>query len=759
MTMSSKEKRMSMTKRRVAVRAETEDDFQEDDEGESIPKSDEDIKSIKLGIKNNEIFDSLSDDQTDFLVKGFQKLGVETAEVVIQQGEAGDHFYVVQTGKFVVTLDKSANTIIKEYGPGESFGELALLYNSPRAATITCSEKGDVWAIERKRFRHVMKKSAKSVTEQNARFLQAVGLLSDLTDGQRTTLANSMEEIKYVDQEYIVAKGDVADAMYIIKAGEVAFNTGTGPGGEAPKDVARMKAGEVFGESCLEPTPEEAKRKANAIAVGPVVVLRLTAKVFKEQVGQLSAVLASNFKRKVLEGVEIDGTKVIKELEHDKLEEILEAMKETEYKAGEVVITQGKPNDKFCVIKSGSVKVMQRSPEGNVRELARLEQGTFFGERALLTGENATTDVVADDVHGAKIYLIHKADFDRTVGMNMKTLLDKERKKRDEAAAKPELPKFADLELRRILGVGTFGRVKLVVHKPTEVTYALKCMRKAQVVATKQQSHVLQEKNILAMMNHPFILRLVQTYQDAGELYMLEELALGGELFTLLAKRAPLFDSPARFYVASVVSMFSYMHSLKVIYRDLKPENLLLDGMGYLKLVDFGFAKQLQDRTWTLCGTPEYLAPEIILNKGHGFGADWWCVGILAFECLTGTTPFVSNDPMEGYRKIIKCRVPWPAQLSAAAKDFIDKLLTVDPTRRLGCLKNGSKDVKAHAWFAGSLDFKALEAKALLAPYVPKIKNMFDDSNFDTYTDEGKLNYPEEDFPREMFKEFAEEWV
>merc|ERR1711871_1200924 len=293
---------------------------------------------------------------------------------------------------------------------------------------------------------------------------------------------------------------------------------------------------------------------------------------------------------------------------------------------------------------------------------------------------------------------------------------------------------------------------------PTGNTYALKCMRKAQVVATKQQSHVIHEKTILGMMEHPFILSLVQTYQDAGELYMLMELALGGELFTLLAKRAPLFDQPAKFYSACVVSMFSYMHSLKVIYRDLKPENLLLDKEGYLKLVDFGFAKILTDRTWTLCGTPEYLAPEIILNKGHGFGADWWCVGILSFECLTGTTPFVSNDPMEGYRKIIKCRVPWPAQLSSPARDFIDKLLCVDPTRRLGCLKGASKDVRGHPWFQG-IDFRALEAKSLPAPYVPKIKSMTDDSNFDTYTDEGKANYPQEDFPRDMFAEFSEEWV
>jgi len=286
-------------------------------------------------------------------------------------------------------------------------------------------------------------------------------------------------------------------------------------------------------------------------------------------------------------------------------------------------------------------------------------------------------------------------------------------------------------------------------------------MRKAQVVATKQQSHILNEKNILAMMNHPFILALLNTYQDAGELYMLMEVALGGELFSLLSRRAPLEDAMAGFYVASVASMFTYMHEKhRAVYRDLKPENLLIDSQGYLKLVDFGFAKIIEsDRTWTLCGTPEYLAPEIILNKGHGYGADWWCVGILAFECLTGNTPFISEDPMEGYRKIIKCKVQWPGLIMPQAKDFMDQLLTVEPKKRMGCRAAGTKEVRAHPWFA-KIDFKALEAKELAAPYVPKIKSVTDASNFDVYdTDEGKLNFPEENFPREMFAEFAEEWV
>ena len=697
---------------------------------------------------------SLTEDQVNFLVIGFTMLGIEEGETVISQGEAGDHFYIVASGTYQASLSQLDNKVVAKYKTGESFGELALLYNSPRAATVTCTGSGSVWALERKRFRHVMvQTNSTSLSSKAERFLKSVPMLSALTDGQRHSLADVMEEIYYTDQEYVVTMGDIADALFFIKSGEVACHQGDTKG-----DILRMKTGDVFGESCLEPTAEDAVRKANVVAVGPVAVLKLSAQAFKEQLGNLQDVINFNFKRKVLEGVEIEGVKLFDQLTPDDQDDLLAKLTEREYKPGEFCIKQGDENDTFFVIKSGFAKVFVTQNQGaEPKEVASFSTGSFFGERALLTAEPASASVKASDDAHLVCYVCDRDTFTAVLGP-LQELIDKEMQKRDEVRNRPDRPKFVDLELRRILGVGTFGRVKLVVHKPTGQTYALKCMRKAQVVATKQQLHVLNEKKILAMMDHPFILALVQTYQDAGELYMLEELALGGELFTLLAKRAPLFDAPAKFYAASVVSMFSYMHSLKVIYRDLKPENLLLDNEGYLKLVDFGFAKILTDRTWTLCGTPEYLAPEIILNKGHGFAADWWCVGILAFECLTGTTPFVSNDPMEGYRKIIKCRVPWPAQLSVAAKDFIDRLLCVDPSRRLGSLKGGAKDVRQHTWFS-ALDFKCLEKKQHPAPYVPKIKSKTDDSNFDTYTDDGKTNYPQEDFPKDMFAEFAEEWV
>jgi len=746
-------RRMTDTnRRRVAVRGETQEDLEDgSDAGDGVPKSPEDAAKISAGLAKSELFANLQEAQIDYLVRGFVEVPTQEGIFVIRQGEQGDHFYLVDSGTYDVTLTQKGEQPIQTYQAGDCFGELALLYNSPRAATVKCATPGKLWALERKKFRHVMVKGAAGEFANASSFLKSVELLSALSDGQRSALGNVMEPIAFKDGEYIVQMGAKADAMFFIKSGEVVVHQGDEKG-----DMMRIKQGQFFGESCLEGDGAQQTRKANIVAVGPVTVLKLAASSFTDIIGDLAEVVSYNFKRKVLEAVKIDDHPLLASLTPDDQDLFVSKLVEKSYAAEETIIEQGKENSTFYIIKSGSVKVIQGDPDGKTpREIASLTEGKFFGERALLKGEAANSTIKTKEA--VACYCCDRETFTSILGP-LEDFISAAIAKREKASKEPPKPKFKDLELRRILGVGTFGRVKLVVHKPTGTSYALKCMRKAQVVATKQQAHVLNEKRILAMMEHPFVLRLVQTYQDKGELYMLLELALGGELFSLLARRAPLQDSMAKFYAASVVSIFSYMHAFKVVYRDLKPENLLLDNDGYLKMVDFGFAKILTDRTWTLCGTPEYLAPEIILNKGHSFGADWWCVGILAFECLTGQTPFVSNDPMEGYRKIIKCRVPWPASLSPMARDFIDRLLTVDPARRLGALKNGPKDVKAHPWFAG-LEWKKLEDKQLPAPYVPKIKSATDDSNFDHYDDEGKKNYPQENFPRSAFEEFADEWV
>lgn len=186
---------------------------------------------------------------------------------------------------------------------------------------------------------------------------------------------------------------------------------------------------------------------------------------------------------------------------------------------------------------------------------------------------------------------------------------------------------LADLDILTTVGTGTFGRVVLVKQKQTLKYYALKIMSIAEVLRLKQVEHVRNEKEILSKVKHPFIIELVWTKHDNRFLYMLLDWICGGELFSYLRRSVKFSAEVAQFYSCEILSAIEYLHSLNIVYRDLKPENLLIDHEGHIKLTDFGFAKVIKDRTWTLCGTPEYLAPEIILSKGHGRGVDFWAIG------------------------------------------------------------------------------------------------------------------------------------
>jgi serine/threonine protein kinase len=201
----------------------------------------------------------------------------------------------------------------------------------------------------------------------------------------------------------------------------------------------------------------------------------------------------------------------------------------------------------------------------------------------------------------------------------------------------------------------------------------------------------------------------------------------------------PTMPPPFRFYGAHIVTIFEYLHGKAMVYRDLKPENILIGQNGYIKLTDFGFAKLIDGKTYTLCGTPEYLAPEIILNKGHGKAVDWWTLGILIYEMLVGIDPFNDDDPMMVYQKIIKGKIKFPKNVEKDAKSLIKHLLDADVTKRYGCLKEGVKDIIDHRWFKG-FDWKGLLFMNQEAPYIPKIKNSMDTSNFSQYPDsEGEV--------------------
>jgi len=222
---------------------------------------------------------------------------------------------------------------------------------------------------------------------------------------------------------------------------------------------------------------------------------------------------------------------------------------------------------------------------------------------------------------------------------------------------------------------------------------------------------------------------------DKLHLYMVQEFAVGGELFAQLRNAGRFDTASSRFYSAHVILVFEYLHKHGIIYRNLKPENLLLGKEGYVKLTEFSLAKHVAFKTYTFCGTHEYLAPEMLLNKGHGKSVDWWTLGVLAYETMVGQPPFVANEPMGIFRQILKGKLNFPQFIEQSARSLIQQLLVTDLTRRCGCLRGGAADVREHEFFQGFVAFEELLAKQLVAPLVPCVEGKCDTSNYDHYPD------------------------
>ena len=248
----------------------------------------------------------------------------------------------------------------------------------------------------------------------------------------------------------------------------------------------------------------------------------------------------------------------------------------------------------------------------------------------------------------------------------------------------------------------------------------------------------------MSSCSNPFIVKLYRTFRDSRYLYMLMEPCLGGELWTILRNKKRFDDESSRFYTACVIKAFDYLHDKGIVYRDLKPENLLLDSSGYIKLTDFGFSKRLEpgEKSWTFCGTPEYVAPEIITNKSHDNRADIWSVGILMYELLNGVPPFskknsssdqVYSDILQGMKS-----VNFPSYMSATAVELIRQLCRLSPSQRPSL-----SVTRRYMWFAG-MDWEGLENRTLTPPYLPTIAGVKDTSNFDNYQEE--TQQPEENF-------------
>ncbi|XP_060129257.1 ribosomal protein S6 kinase alpha-2 [Zootoca vivipara] len=293
----------------------------------------------------------------------------------------------------------------------------------------------------------------------------------------------------------------------------------------------------------------------------------------------------------------------------------------------------------------------------------------------------------------------------------------------------------SQFELLKVLGQGSYGKVFLVRKvKGSDAgqLYAMKVLKKA-TLKVRDRVRSKMERDILAEVNHPFIVKLHYAFQTEGKLYLILDFLRGGDLFTRLSKEVMFTEEDVKFYLAELALALDHLHGLGIIYRDLKPENILLDEEGHIKITDFGLSKEAIDhdkRAYSFCGTIEYMAPEVVNRRGHTQSADWWSFGVLMFEMLTGSLPFQGKDRKETMALILKAKLGMPQFLSTEAQSLLRALFKRNPSNRLGAGLDGVEEIKRHPFFA-TIDWNKLYRKEIMPPFKPAVGRPEDTFHFD----------------------------
>ena len=723
-------------------------------------KTADETKFITAALTKNFVFENLTESELDPLVKAFVTCHVEADSVIIEQGKDGDYFYIIKEGKCAFIVDDKK---VGAAATGNSFGELALMYTCPRAATVKATTAVQLYRVDQKTFRFILQNQTAQGEANKGALLKGVDFLKDLDAAELSKLAQVMTPKPFNNGDFLIRKGEAADYFYIIQEGSL-MATDIGVGDTTYEDVA-LKAGDYVGERALVTGDP---RAANVVAKTDGMAFGIDRATFEQVLGTLSVlILRSQDKRKLVRRCMLlcrkfcvfvslthsflflqSGIKAIKDTRLDErtMRSLASLIKDRTFKAGETICQEGvNVEAALYLVRDGKITVTNKA--GSRSET--VVRGGYFGDDQLLADRLGEKEQIADSTLYGAVYtatvtedctcgILTLAEFRKIIDTHTMGEGGKERQIQHDSFRGQKIT-MRKLKRHTLLGAGTFGQVWLVSRKAsdgTERAYALKVQSKYELAQDGQAKAVVDEKNIMSQLIHPFISNLVGHFQDKDFVYMLMGLVQGGELYSQIHTdhRDGVKEVDAGFYAAGIAEALAHMHRRGFVYRDLKPENVMLDSDGYPVIVDFGFAKYLTDKTYTLCGTPLYLPPEVILSRGHKWSADHWSLGVLIFEMITGDTPFYQSgmEQMDLFRSIAKAKFEMPSTIQKDAADMIRGFLTKDPNKRLGSLAGGEDDIYTHPWF-NIIDFVNLRKKSIKAPYKPNIKNPLDASNFENW--------------------------
>ncbi|CAG9322201.1 PKG_21 [Blepharisma stoltei] len=773
-------------------------------------KTERDREFLKEALKKHFIFNSLPKESINNIIESLKYYTIASGgETIFNQGESGKNFFIVASGKLERIIDGEIRGIIAK---GAGFGELALLHNSKRSATIKTVERTALWGIDKESFNKAVKSIIKENFEKHKKFVEKFPIFRDLTEDQKNKIASALNLEEYEDGDTIVKEGDEGFCLYIIEEGAVSCVKGG-------VEIQEIKQGEFFGEMSLL---NNQRRLATIISLGKTRLLSLSkenlnlilggqsenimyknslqvsfklskslrhlhkeivaaliekAKLKKfnqfstvispeeqigakmwvvlrggiqaqtslkeihlfqwlgdndllnpisEQIGEAyiateKSVIAEFSRQDIESTIGGDLATIIERnivcealkkihlfsiLSNEKLAQLSQTLTTEKFPRNHTIFAEGSTGDKLYIIKSGKVTVNR-----NLEQLRKLYQNDYFGERAILLKEKRTATVKA--VTEVECWVMSRSDFTRIIDAQIKQLL------KERLALQNDTIDLADLF---IFEKSQHSRSNLysVYHKNSKTLYSLKVVSREMVDHFKMHKSIQSEKAILQQIDHPMILKLVKAIKDSKRVTFLLEYVNGKYLREIIEKLGSLPSHDAKFYISCFILILEYLQEKNIVHRNLKPENFMIDEAGYPKLCDYGTAKMIEGRAYTIVGTPHYMAPEIISGKGYTCSVDIWSLGIIMYEMAYGEVPFGNSkdDPLKIYEDINMLDIEFPQSNGVSHRmiSLMSSMLDKSPLSRASI-----ESLRRHSWFSG-WNWEDVQSKQRKPPYLLPVK-------------------------------------
>ena len=770
----------------------------------------EDYDLIYDIISKHFFFLTLNNQAKNEIIISMSLYSLKSGKTLYTQGSSGNFWYIVHSGQLNKFMD---DKLVSTINPGDSFGEHALMNNSPRSNTIVAVTDCKLWVLKRQVFKKILEFIFTLNYEQNKKFLEGINIPLDSTI--KAIMANNLIQEIYKAGQYIFKEGELGGCMYIIKEGEVECIKGD-------KVVRVLKQGDNFGQKALL---EDAKRSLDVKAKTDCKMYSISSDFFQTQFGEnfreqlyfsfistafvgskhfnslnpkmisktfpyfefrslkfdelvypknqkicekLCVVLEGNIIDKKINKVEakryeilfedqlVNGSDeaikhdllaepdcILAEIDYSKFKELIGGdiktaqtksnqlnsfgnislfrilsdekieflqnnLKIEKFQNGKKIINQGDVGDKLFIIKSGRVDFFVNS-----RYIRSLNDGEDFGAKSLiLSSDKRTATAIANGE--VQCYTLTAKVFKSILEPNLYEYFT------NKFALEDNTIELKDLDNIKELGSGNFGSVNLVRNKKNKQFYAIKALDLEQIKLENLEECVELEKNVLLKTDHPFIMKMVKYLKNENYIFFINEYIKGKELWEVIRDIGLLNKEQTQFYIASILLAINHLHKKKIIYRDIKPENVMVNVKGYIKIIDFGTVKEIEDRTMTVIGTSHYMAPEITKGEGYSFQVDIWSIAICMYEFFCGKLPFGEDleDPMDIYRAVCKEELSFPNFVhDEKYMSLMNKMLKKNPAQRLWKFEQ----IKSDPYFS-DFDWSKLISLSYPPPYMIKMK-------------------------------------